>query len=106
MEAQGELIQDIVRRIVAEAAPLRIVLFGSAARGEMGPDSDMDLLVVVRDGENPLTVAQRLHRKLRGLPCPKDIVVVLESDVERHAANPYLVLHTALLEGKEVYRAA
>ena len=40
------ILVDIVRRVVEAAAPEKIVLFGSAARGEMGPDSDYDLLVI------------------------------------------------------------
>jgi len=44
------LLDEIVARTVAVAQPVRIILFGSAARGTMGPDSDLDLLVVVRDG--------------------------------------------------------
>ena len=41
-----EVLDEIVRRIVAAVAPERIILFGSAARGSMGPDSDLDLLVI------------------------------------------------------------
>ena len=40
-----EILQEIVRRIVAAVRPDRIILFGSAARGKMGPNSDVDLLV-------------------------------------------------------------
>jgi predicted nucleotidyltransferase len=39
-------LDEIIRRIVEVAAPERIILFGSAARGEMGPNSDLDLLVI------------------------------------------------------------
>ena len=40
------ILADIVARIVRAAEPQKIVLFGSAARGTMGPDSDYDLLVI------------------------------------------------------------
>ena len=100
------ILDEIVRRVVACAAPLRIVLFGSAARGEMGPDSDLDLLVEMPDGSNRLATAQALHRALRGLGFAKDIIVVLRSDVETHRDNPYLVIHTALTHGRELYHAA
>jgi hypothetical protein len=72
----------------------------------MGPDSDLDVLVVMPDGCDRLLVAQALHCELSGFGYPKDIVVVQQSDVERHGDNPYLVIHTALSEGKELYRAA
>ena len=104
MGPKRELLNEMTDRVVACVQPLRIVLFGSAARGEMGPDSDLDILVVMPDGTHRLHTEQTLHRALRGLPCAKDIVVVVESDVERHADNPYLIIHTALTQGREVYR--
>ncbi len=106
MGPKPELISEITKRVVESVQPLRIVLFGSAARGDMGPDSDLDLLIVMPDGGDRLATARRLHRALRGLGCAKDIVVVLESDIELHGDNPCLVIHTALTEGLEVYRAA
>jgi len=41
-------LSEIIRRIVKVAAPEKIILFGSAVRGEMGPNSDVDLLVIKR----------------------------------------------------------
>ena len=101
-----DLIPEAVRRIVAEAHPLSVVVFGSAARGDVGPNSDLDFMVVMPDGTNRLETAFGIHRSMRGLGCPKDVVVVLESEVEALRDNPNLVIHTALTEGKEVYRAA
>jgi uncharacterized protein len=43
------VLDEIVRRIVKAAKPEKIIMFGSAARGEMGPDSDLDILVVSAD---------------------------------------------------------
>ena len=106
MQPDAGLLDELVRRIVAAVGPLRIVLFGSAARGDMGPDSDLDVLVVMPDGSHRLDTARTLHRRLRGLACAKDIVVVLQSDVERLADNPFRVIHTALTHGRELYRVA
>ncbi len=99
-------IAEAVRRIVTETQPRRVILFGSAARGEMGPDSDLDFLVVMSNGADCLSVTGRIHRILRGLGCPKDVVVVLEKDMAAHAHNPALIIHTALTEGRELYHAA
>ncbi len=44
-----ELLDTAVKRIVEIARPLRIILFGSAAEGRMGPDSDLDIVVVVQE---------------------------------------------------------
>ena len=106
MKPDQELVDELVRRIVAGARPLRIILFGSAARGAMGPDSDLDVLVVMPDGTDRLATAKVLHRRLRGLACAKDIVVVLDSDVHSFGDNPNLVIHPALTQGREIYHAA
>jgi uncharacterized protein len=100
------VLQELVRRVVESVQPLRIILFGSAARGEMGPNSDLDTLVVIADKSDCLAVNKILARKLRGLGYAMDIVVVRQSDLEQNGDNPYLVLNTALTEGRELYRAA
>lgn len=74
---------DLASRIGRVARPTRIVLFGSAARGQIGPNSDPDVLVVMPDGIHRRETARRIYRALRGLGIPKDVVVVTESDVER-----------------------
>ncbi len=100
------VLEELVRGILQVARPARIVLFGSAARGEARPDSDLDVLVVMPDGVHRRRTAQAIYRGLSGLGVAKDIVVVTESDVREHGENPSLVLCPALREGKEIYRAA
>jgi uncharacterized protein len=101
-----QLIDEIVRRILEVSKPRRLILFGSAARGEMGADSDLDILVIMPDGVHRRRTAQIIYRRLAGLGLPKDIVVVTESDVREHGGNPSMVLYPALQEGKELYHAA
>jgi predicted nucleotidyltransferase len=106
MSPDRDVLDELVRRIVAAVKPLRIILFGSAARGEMGPDSDLDVLVVMPDGCDCRAVAQSLYTDMRGVKYPKDILVVHQQDVEQWGTNPYLILHKAMMEGRELYRAA
>jgi predicted nucleotidyltransferase len=101
-----QLLDELVRRTVAAAHPVRIILFGSAARAAMGPDSDLDLLVVVRDGVHRRKTAQAIYKGLRGIGFAKDVVVVTESDVREFGENPSLVICPALRQGKEIYHAA
>lgn len=101
-----QLLADLVRRIVEAVHPLRIVLFGSAARGDMGPNSDLDVLVVVPDGTHTGRAEMDIYRGLWGLGFATDVIAATESDLRVHASNPYLVLHAALSEGKELYHAA
>ena len=100
------ILEEMVRRIVAAVNPLRIVLFGSAARGEVRSNSDLDVLVVMPDGVHRRRTAQVVYRSLSGLGVAKDVVVVTESDVREHGRNPSLVLYPALQHGKELYNAA
>ena len=100
------MLDRLVTRIVESVQPRRIILFGSAARGQMGSHSDLDLLVVMRDGVHRRKTAQRLYLELRGLGAAKDIVVVTESDVRQFADEPSLVIHPALKEGRELYRSS
>ena len=105
MPPDQKLLHELVRRIVEAVHPLRIILFGSAARGEMGPDSDLDALVVMPDGSHRGKMTQEIYRHLWGLGFAKDIVVVTESDLLEQADNPSLVIKEALEAGKELYHA-
>lgn len=106
MSPDPALLDELVRRTVEAVHPLRIILFGSAARGTMGPDSDLDVLIVMPDGCDRQSVAQALQCQLGGLGIAKDLVVVQAGDVERHDQNAYLIIQPALSEGKELYHAA
>jgi len=108
--AQGALadgiLDELMRRIVDTVHPLRIVLFGSSVRNDRGPDSDIDLLIVMPDGIHRRRTAQAIHLCLSGIGVAKDVIVVTESDVRDFGDNPSLVICPALREGKELYRAA
>jgi len=98
-------LDEMVRRIVASVLPCRIILFGSAARGQMGPHSDLDVLVIMPDGTDRRQTSQQIYRDLWGLGFAKDIVVVTEADIREYADNQYLIIHTALSEGQTLYAA-
>ena len=95
-------LEEIVRRIVGVAQPDKIILFGSAARGEDHADSDLDLLVV-KAGTNRRRVAESIYRSLIGVGRAVDIVVVTPEDVERYGHSHALVLAPALAEGIVLY---
>ena len=99
------VLDEVVKRTVKAVQPLRIILFGSAARGTMGQDSDLDLLVVVPDGVHRRRTAQAVYKSLRGIGFAKDVVVVTESDIREYGDNPSLIIYPALRQGKELYHA-
>ena len=98
-------IDRLVEQIVQLAHPLRVVLFGSAARGNMAPGSDVDLLVVVPNGTHRRRTAQKLYREIRNVGVPFDVLVATPADLEKHKDNIGLIYRSVLREGKEVYVA-
>ena len=105
-QVDSTILDEAVRRIVDAVRPQRIILFGSAARGDMGPDSDIDLLVVVPDGVHRRRTAHLLYRELIGLGFATELVVATASDLRDFGDEPSFVFHDALREGRELYHAA
>ena len=99
------ILDDIIRRIVEVAQPEKIILFGSAARGDMHRHSDVDLLVV-KEGVDALDLMGQIYRNLRGVGAAVDAIVVSTRDVERYKDSHALVIKPALREGKVVYETA
>ncbi len=99
-----EVLNEIIDRIVEVAQPEKIILFGSAARGEMQPDSDIDLLVIKPDAHRR-RLTQAIYRNLIGVGHPVDVVVVTPEDVERFKNSFALVIEQAIREGTVVYAA-
>lgn len=76
-EGEPAVLAEMVRRLVAELRPERIYLFGSRARGEAHPESDYDLLVVVRERVGPgREMERRANAALWGLGVPIDVVIL------------------------------
>ena len=97
------VIDKFVGNIVKSVNPLQIILFGSAARGDAGEHSDIDLLVVMPEGVHRRRTAQKLYREITGLGVPFDIVVATPQDLEKHKDNRGLIYKSALKEGIEIY---
>jgi uncharacterized protein len=96
------ILADVIKRIVEVAEPEKIVLFGSAARGTMGPDSDLDLLVIKGGKFSRDRVTRDIYRNLSG-KIGVDAIVVTPEEVERYRDSFCLVICPALKEGKVVY---
>ncbi len=101
------LIQQMADVIVKEVAPDRVVLFGSHARGEAGPGSDVDLLVVEAEDFGPERSRRkemaRLWRALAKFDVPKDILVYSRGEAESYAQTRNHVAARALREGRVLY---
>lgn len=100
-----EKLNELITRIVETAHPLRIVLFGSAARGEATSESDIDVFVLVPDGTHRRKTAQQIYRNLVGFGIAVDVVVATPSDLERYGNSPGLIYRDVLRDGRELYAA-
>lgn len=106
--AAGEdpVLAEVVRRLVAAFQPERIYLFGSVARGEAGPDSDYDLLIVVPDDTPPARKRSRLaYEVLRGTGAAADVLVCTHSYFERRRSLRASLPGTVLREGRLLHGA-
>ncbi len=94
---------EITNRLILASQPEKIILFGSYARGDFGPDSDVDLLVVIPGVKHLRAESVRLRGVLRGLLIPVDIIVTTPEQLERLKNVPGMVYQDALKEGKVLY---
>ena len=76
MAIDQQLVEEIIRRVLAKSNPKRIILFGSAATGQMNRDSDIDLLVVEPAPGDTREKSVRIGDALRGLGYPFDVIVI------------------------------
>ncbi len=100
------LIDEIVRRVLTVAKPDRIILFGSAATGEMTRDSDIDLLIVEPDPGDRREVSVRIGDALRGLGYPFDVVVITSEWFEDSKDVIGGMAYPANKYGRAIYGAA
>ena len=106
MGIDESLAKEIVRRILSVAAPDKIILFGSAATGQMTRDSDIDLLIVETNPGDPRKESVRLREVLRGLGYPLDVVVISTEWFEESKGVIGGIAYPANKYGKVIYEAA
>ena len=101
--ASEALLNDVVQRLRSVGTPLKIVLFGSQARGDTHPSSDLDLLIIENSQLPRFKRSPRYYRALVGLFPSKDITVWTPAEVQEWAAVPNAFITTALREGRVLY---
>lgn len=103
---QDRILSEIVSRLKAAFQPERIYLFGSHARGDAGPDSDYDLLLVVASSSLPRYQRdQAAFRALFGLGISKDVLVLTRDEFDRQRRAPASLPATVEHEGILLYAA-
>lgn len=104
--ASDPVLAEVVRRLVDAYQPERIYLFGSTARGDAGPDSDYDIMVVVPDDAPPeLQECDVAYRALRGLGIAKDVLIWTHGEFEKRLHLKASLPSTILREGRLLHAA-
>jgi uncharacterized protein len=106
MTAATDTIAAMTERIVEEFAPVRVIVFGSHARGDAQPDSDVDLLVVLASVDDKREAAIDIRRALAEFPVSKDVVVTTPEELARRGNLVGTVLRSALRESTVMYERA
>ncbi len=100
------LLQTIVERVLSVSSPERILLFGSAATGELSPSSDIDLLVLESEVDDARREANRIREVLRRLGKPFDVIVMTTERFEETKDVIGGLAYPASRYGRVVYEAA
>jgi uncharacterized protein len=103
MGIDQQLIDEIVRRVLSVAAPDRIIVFGSAAAGPMGPDSDIDLIILESAPRDPGEERTAIRHALFGLGRAFDLIVLSTEKFERTKAIIGTIAWPAAQFGKVIY---
>jgi predicted nucleotidyltransferase len=98
-----EPIRKMVRRIVKRFDPDKIILFGSYARGNAGPDSDVDLLIVMPVSGSTRRMAVEIGVALHDIRLPKDVIVTTPEEFEWRKDTIGTIEWPAWREGKVLY---
>lgn len=102
-EVTSEKVNDVVNRLVAAASPLRLIAFGSAARGDLAAANDLDLLVVEPELTSRYTEMVRLQKALRGVLMSVDLVVTSEARYNERCRIPGTLEYAAHREGRVLH---
>jgi predicted nucleotidyltransferase len=104
--ADDPILGDVVGRLVRACQPERVYLFGSAARGDAGPDSDYDIVVVVPDNSPPGQQDERTaYEALVGTGIAVDVLIYRASDFYGRLPLRASLPATVIREGKLLYAA-
>lgn len=98
-----EILADISTRMVHRFHPMQILVFGSHARDEAQPDSDVDILLVLNECPDKRAAAIEALSILKDYVVPVDVVVTTPGELMRRGKIPGTVLSAALAEGRVLY---
>ena len=99
-------LDEAVRRLVAAAGPIKVILFGSHSGDHAGEDSDVDLMLIREEVKDPAAESVRLRRLLKDIVMAVDLLVVSRKEFDYWRDTPGNVFFEAAADGKVLYEAA
>jgi predicted nucleotidyltransferase len=96
-------IQRVAERLATAANAVRVILFGSYARGEAEENSDVDLMIIAESQQPRFKRSRELYKLLRPHPFGMDILVYTPREIEKGKRSPHSFVSTVLKEGKTLY---
>jgi hypothetical protein len=97
------VIQEIIQKIATVFHPRRIILFGSRARGQARPDSDVDLLIEMETNLHPVERRIQIRRLFWPPPCAMDFLVYTPAELGERQNVIGSIVRSVLREGKVLY---
>ncbi len=99
-----DLLDRITQSLVSSLKPEQIILFGSYAYGEPNEDSDVDLLVIVSQSDEPrYRRARQAYKALRGVGIATDVIVMTREEVKRKINVRSSLIHRVVHDGRILY---
>ena len=103
VQSNDELTGEMVQRIVDTVHPLKVILFGSRARGQFRSRSDYDFLVVSESNQPRYRRSVPLYMALADVPAEVEVMVYTPGEIEEWSAVPRAFVTTAMREGKVLF---
>jgi uncharacterized protein len=100
------VLKQVIDRILQYHDPLKIILFGSYASGRLGPDSDLDLLIVMKVEGSTRRKANEIDLLMADRTIPMDFLVLTPEQYDRQKNIIGTIVRQAALEGKVIYDSA
>ncbi|MCL1810986.1 MAG: nucleotidyltransferase domain-containing protein [Methanomassiliicoccaceae archaeon] len=99
------LVDKVVERIAAEFDPEKIIIFGSVAKGDAKPQSDLDILVVMNTELSYYRRAPEVRQKLLGIPLAMDILVATPEEFHMYKDDDRFFIKDIVKTGKIAYES-
>ena len=100
----SKLLDQVTEKLVLALKPEKIILFGSYAYGTPTEDSDIDLLVVIANSDEPrYKRSRKAYRALRSIAFPTDIIVMTREEFQRKINVRSSLVNRAINEGQILY---